>query len=136
MERVGRPISTGELLGDFPFGRPSRCLECGQEAEKLRTPAGREYYQLRCECQRRKVYNSAKRYYDAAVSSWGRAVGQIVRLEAIPKKDRDEGAWADAWGQAKRSARTAQEYAAAFGFRLPDNLDAWGLEVFGPGWGQ
>lgn len=138
MERIGKFVSTREILGNFretPLGRPSSCPTCGAESEILQSPGGFLYYQLRCECQRARVAASAKHAFDAAISTWSSAVNRIAVLESQPAKERDEGTLAQAWGMARRAAREALEYSQAFGFALPRPLDAWGRRVYGGGWG-
>lgn len=137
-ERVGKPVLTGELLGNLrevAVGKPSRCPTCGAASSVLKSPGGYLYHQLRCDCQRARVAVSAKRSFDAAIATWSSAVNQISALEVLPPKERDEGIWAQAWGAAKRAAIAAREQSEAFGFILPRALNEWGRRVFGGGWG-
>lgn len=136
MRRLNRPVLISELLGGdkAPFGKPSTCSTCGAQSELLTSPEGRQYFQLRCECQRKAVYAAARRTFEAHVSTWRHQLKQIAELERIPEKERDMGNYNAAWGQARKSAQNAKEWSEVFGFNLPAGLVEWGLRHVGAAW--
>jgi hypothetical protein len=136
-------------MGDTqrPFGRPVTCSQCGAESELLKTPevknakgeivdGGREYYQLRCACQKRKIAASAKASFNDAYKNWASAQATIAELDRINEKERDIGLWNEAWGRARRSAASAKELSETFGFTIPSSLMVWGKRYLGAAWQQ
>jgi hypothetical protein len=133
-KRLNRAVSTRELLGSGIFGKLTVCPTCGAKSDQLKTPEDRSYYQLRCECQQKRVLDNARGSFDRYLAVWRAGMRTIGDLERINPKERDQGAYSAAWGQCRKSALSAKELSDCFNFALPTSLVEWGSRHTGFSW--